>query len=69
MVKTDGDAGDGGDVRVEREEDADDGLAADAGGGSAEASRVEVVDSAGAGPVAGPVTVPTVRVKLAVTMW
>ena len=60
-MKTEGDAGEGADVRVEEEGVADGELP---GGGSAEAKGVEV-DSAD--PV--PVTVPTVRVKLAVTRW
>lgn len=80
MVKTDGDAGEGGDVKVEEEEDTDRELAADPGGGSAEATGAEadVVNSdaeATGAEVdvvtsdADPLTVPTVRVKLAVTMW
>lgn len=65
-MKTEGDAGAGADVRVEVGEDTNGELAADPGGGSAVAKGAEVeVDSADPGPV----TVPTVRVKLAVTMW
>lgn len=58
-MKTEGDAGEGV---------ATDELVSDPGGGSAEATGVEV-DSADspAELVAVPVTVPTVRVKLAVT--
>lgn len=69
-MKTDGDAGEGADVRAEEEVVTDGELVADSGGGSAEASSVEV-DSADpeVEAVAVPVTVPTVRVKLAVTKW
>lgn len=59
-MKTEGDAGEGV---------ATDELVSDPGGGSAEATGVVEVDSADppAELVAVPVTVPTVRVKLAVT--
>lgn len=67
-MKTEGDAGEGADVRVEEDGVASDEVAADPGGGSAEATGVEV-DSADpeVGVVGVAVTVPTVRVKLAVT--
>ena len=67
-MKTDGDAGEGDDVGVEEEGVTNGELVADSGGGSAEATSVEV-DSADpeVEVVAVPVTVPTVRVKLAVT--
>lgn len=68
-VNTEGDAGEGADVSVEDEGVAAGELVADPGGGSAEATIVEVdFDDPEVEVVAVPVTVPTVRVKLAVTM-
>lgn len=67
-MKTEGDAGEGADVGTEEEGVASGELGADPGGGSAEATGVEV-DSADpeVEVVAVAVAVPTVRVKLAVT--
>lgn len=65
-MKTDGDARAGADVGMEGGEGTDGELAAEPGGGSAEATGVEVEVDSAADP--GPVTVPTVRVKLAVTI-
>lgn len=68
-MKTEGDAGAGADVRVEGEGVASGELVADSGGGSAEATIVEVdADDPRVEVVALPVAVPTVRVKLAVTI-
>lgn len=65
-MKTDGDAGEGADVRVDEDGVANGELVADPDGGSAEATVVEV-DSADP-EVEVLVSVPvTVRVKLAVT--
>lgn len=66
-MKTEGDAGEGADVRVEEERVAIDEVAADPDGGSAEATGVEVDSDPEVEVVAVAVTVPTVRVKLAVT--
>lgn len=67
-MKTDGDAAEGADVRVEVEGVTDGELPTDSGGGSAEATGVEAASVDSEAEVAAvPVTVPTVRVKLAVT--
>lgn len=70
-VNTVGEAGVGAAVRVTEEGGAPNGkLVADAGGGSAEATTVDVDSANPEVEVAEvPVVVPTVRVKLAVTIW
>lgn len=68
-MKTEGDAGAGADVGVEGEGAADGELGSDPGGGSAEGTSVEVDSADPEVEVAAvPVMVPTVRVKLAVTI-